>query len=177
MRTRLAVAALALAAVSSIGSAQAAADANPWSFGVAVGGAIPMGDFGNAVSIGFGGGVGASYRLAPEWSLRGELTYNTWSFKSGLGASGSVSSIGGMVSAVFDIPMEGGFKPYALGGLGMYNGSCNGCVSETKVGFGGGVGGGWMMGGQRWFAEVRYITIQTTGGSTNYVPIMVGIVF
>ena len=178
MRIRLAAVALALAAIPCAASAQGAA-ANPWSFGVSVGARLPTGDFGTATNTGFGVAGHAYLKLDQGWSLRGDLSYDTWGIK---GTSASASSIGGLVNGVYDFATDGGFKPYVLAGLGLFANSLSGCggpcpSGETKVGFGGGVGGHFDVGGQSWFTEIRYVTIQTSGGSTNFIPISVGIKF
>ncbi len=181
MRIRLAAAALTLAAVSTVStsaSAQAAA-ANPLSFGVSAGVRLPMGDFGTGANMGFGGAGHLFYKLDQGWSLRGDVSYDTWGAKVG---GASVSAIGGMVHGVYDFAMDGGFKPYVLAGLGMFASSLSGCggpcpSGETKVGFGGGVGGHFDVGGQNVFAEIRYVTVQTSGTSTNFIPISIGIKF
>ena len=61
-------------------------------------------------------------------------------------------------------------KPYVIGGGGFYTNSCTGCNSEWKFGFGGGVGGAWMMGSQTWFAELRYHTVSTSGVTIAWMP-------
>ena len=177
MRIRLAAAALALAAVSSTASAQGAAASNPLSFGVSAGVALPMGDFGNVANLGFGGAGHVFYGLSEGWGLRGDVSYSTFGFKSPL--TGSASLLGGQVNVTYDIPMEGGFKPYVLAGISFYNASagCTGCTSESKVGFGGGVGANFAAGGQTLFVEARYQTVQTSGSSSNWIPISIGIKF
>ncbi len=177
MRIRLAAAVLAVAALSSVSSAQMSV--TPWSFGVSVGARLPMGDFGTVANTGFGGAGHVFFKLEQGWSLRGDVSYDTWGAKVG---SGSVAGIGGVVNGVYDFAMDGPLKPYVIAGVGMIASSASGCggpcpAGETKVGFGGGVGGHFDVAGQSVFAEIRYMTVQTTGTSTNWVPITVGIKF
>lgn len=179
-RTRLAVAALLLASVSTAVSAQSV-PLNPFSFGVSAGIALPMGDFGTLANMGFGGSGHVWFKLVPEFSLRGDVSYSTFGGKGA--ASGiSVSGFGFGVNGVFDIPTVGPVTPYLTAGLGMYSYSGSGCpggcaAGETKFGFNGGGGINLSAGGQSLFVEARYVSIQTTGSSTNYIPITVGIRF
>lgn len=138
-----------------------------------------MGDFGNAANTGFGGAGHVWYGFGEGWSLRGDVSYDTWGAKVG---GVSVGALGFGVNGVYDIQMEGGFKPYVLAGIGMYSSSYSGCggpcpAGESKVGFGGGVGANFAAGGQTWFVEARYVTVQTSGTSTNFIPLSVGIKF
>ncbi|MBI3793009.1 MAG: outer membrane beta-barrel protein [Gemmatimonadetes bacterium] len=180
MRIRLAAAALALAVVSTSATAQSkSADANPWAFGLSAGLRIPSGDASNNVNMGYGGAGHAWYMVNSDFSLRGDVSYDYFGTKVG---SGSISFLGGMVNGVYNIQMDGAFKPYVLAGLGMFNGSVSGCgalcpPSETKVGFGGGVGANFAAGGQSLFVELRYMSVQTSGSSTGWIPITLGIRF
>lgn len=65
--------------------------------------------------------------------------------------------------------------PYLLGGLGFFN-SKLGNFSETKFAFNLGAGMQVHLGGRMdLFAEGRYLSVQTEGGSTNMVPITLGL--
>ncbi len=183
-RNRLAAAAVLLASISAIASAQVKSSANmsnPVSFGVSAGIALPMGDFGTNTNMGFGGSGHVWYKLAPEFSLRGDVSYTTFGGKGAFSAI-SVSGFGFGVNGVFDIATDGGVKPYVTAGLGMYSNSASGCpggcpAGETKFGFNGGGGINFEVGGQMIFVEARYVSVQSTGTSTNFIPITVGIRF
>ena len=70
--------------------------------------------------------------------------------------------------------------PYAIAGLGPYHVSCSGpasCRSSTRVGYNAGLGirfGALLIHG---FAEARYHYVSTPGGSVQYVPVTIGLLF
>src|SRR5207302_10495247 len=75
-------------------------------------------------------------------------------------------------------------KPYLLAGGGVYNlkikatsGSATIDTSETKFTWDFGGGATFGAGPASFFAEIRYVSIQESGGSTKFVPITVGVTF
>ena len=69
-------------------------------------------------------------------------------------------------------------RPYILGGLGVYNADFGGAGnSSTKFAFGFGGGILFGIGTMHAFLEGRYISVQTSGSSLNFVPISLGIMF
>jgi len=170
--------ALIVAALAFMGTAAAAAQSGA-TFGVAGGLLMPMGDYGDVDKLGFTAGIGASFGLgsAPV-RIRVEGSYGQTSHD---GIGGNSKIMGGMVSLVYPFQMEGSVKPYVLGGLGYYNVKVEvtgfGSADESKVGFGGGAGLMFGMGSADLFVEGRFMSISTTGSSTTFAPIIVGIRF
>ena len=69
-------------------------------------------------------------------------------------------------------------RPYVLGGLGIYNADLGGSAgSETKLAFGFGGGILFGVGTMHAFLEGRYMSVQTSGSSLNFLPISLGLMF
>lgn len=178
-RTLLAV--LAVGCLAVVAAPQVSAQGIRW--GVGGGLVMPMGDYGDADKLGFIGGVGGTYWMTGgQLGIRGEFTYSSTSEKSGV-TPHKTKFIGGMASVVYGLgAASASARPYVLGGLGLYNAKIDvtgvGSASETKLGFGGGVGVSLKMGtgGTRIFGEARYMNV-TTDPSLSYIPLIVGISF
>jgi hypothetical protein len=148
-------------------------------FGVGAGLILPMGNYSTGDGVGFHA-LGLVQMPLPNSPvhLRADLMFAQTSHKSP--ASGSTRLIGGTVDALYHFgDRAGSLRPYVLGGLGYYNAheSVSG-TSSSNIAFdlGGGVlfGLGATMHG---FAELRYISVQTSGGATAFIPITVGLMF
>ena len=169
---------LVLLAVIALVVAARPASAQSIRWGVAAGLLMPMGDYGNLDKMGFNGAVGGTYQLPGGVGIRADFSYGTTSEKSG-GTPHSTKLMGGMASVVYAFSTAGP-KPYITGGLGYYNLKIDEFgVSESKVAFGlgGGVAFPLGTGGNRLFAETRYTSVSTDGGSTTFLPLVVGISF
>lgn len=139
---------------------------------------MPLGSFGDAVDTGYLGQViagitGASGKLGGRvdgmYLTHGYGPYN-------------YRIIGFNADVVFTPSAGGKAAPYFLGGLGMFNGKSTGTgvVSDGSTDLAFNLGGGLTIkAGARmsFFAEARYISIQTEGGKTAFIPISVGLRF
>jgi hypothetical protein len=67
-------------------------------------------------------------------------------------------------------------RPYVLGGLGFYNIDAFG-ASESKFAFGAGGGILFSIGTMHAFLEGRYMSVQTSNNSLNFLPITLGLLF
>jgi opacity protein-like surface antigen len=148
-------------------------------FGAGVGLLMPLGDYGTADKMGWVVGADATKWMAG--SILGIRVEGSYSQTSHDGASGNFKIIGGMADLVYAFGLPAAhMRPYALGGLGYYNvkESVSG-TSESKVGFGLGAGLAFKMGAgsTRLFVEGKWTTVSTTGASTSFVPIRVGLRF
>jgi len=128
--------------------------------------ALPVGDFSNAFSVGFGATGKAFYGLTSESSITGTLGYIHFPMKSEPGISGHV----GMIPLQFGYYHDfGGFYIEPQLGLTFLNSKVemkgmddffgfdfSGTSSETKFGLG--LGGGYSFGD--WDIGVRYQIIQ-----------------
>jgi hypothetical protein len=180
---------LAAAVVVAVSSAPAVARAQMgapqptegWRFGVGVGPTFPVGDYGTADKLGFHGLFLVQMPVSnTPIHLRADLMYSQTSHKNGV--SGNSKLVGGTVDALYHLgDRRASMRPYILGGLGYYNvkvvaGGFSG--SQSKIGFG--VGGGVLFGlgvSMHGFAEARYMSISTSGGSTGFVPVTFGLMF
>ena len=171
---------LVLLAVMALAIVASPASAQNIRWGVGAGLLMPMGDYGDFDKMGFTGGLGGTYTLPGGVGIRADVSYGTTGEKSGI-TDHSTKIMGGMASVVYAFGSAGP-KPYVLGGLGLSNvkvSAGGSSVSETKVAFGFGAGVSLPMGtgGSRLFAETRYTSVSTTGSSTTFLPIVVGISF
>ena len=139
---------------------------------------MPMGSYKDADKLGFIGQAGVGFPAGPV-GIRIEGDYGQTSHKNGVG--GNTKIIGGMGSVVYHFASASSMKPYVLGGLGMYNVKIDvtgfGSASETKLTFGGGAGLEMKMTGASLYLEARYMNVTTSGGSTAFIPITVGVRF
>ena len=107
-------------------------------------------------------------------------------------ASGAASMLNGTGNAVLAVPTGGRFRPYLIGGLGVYRlssnisiatpdgrGIANGAPSESETQFGlnGGAGFELPIGSLRTFVEARFHSIFTEDEKAHFVPIAIGVKF
>jgi len=151
-------------------------------WGVNAGVLMPMGDYNKADKPGWIVAAGATNWLPGGMlGIRGDLSYGQTKHDS---AGGSTKIVGGMASLVYGLgSSSASMRPFVTGGVGVYNVKVDvtglGSGSETKVGFG--VGGGVMIkagtGGMRIVIATRFTSIGTSGFSTTFLPITVGLTF
>jgi opacity protein-like surface antigen len=146
-------------------------------FGLGLGATLPMGDYGSMDKMGINllGVFEAPLAHSPLY-LRADGLYSSTSHET---TSGNTSILGGTVSALYHFSAPAAeARPYALAGLGIYNFDGAGTFgSQTKIGIGVGGGVTFNLSGLNAFAEARYISIQTGGGSASLVPLTVGLMF
>jgi hypothetical protein len=172
---------------------------NPLSFGASVGAAVPLGDASDAFNTGFSvdGIVGLRVPTLPV-RFRAEVGYTRFGLKTGAfddedldggDVSGNTRFISGVANVIYSFPTGPVtvVRPYLIGGVGLYNSRSSvtanaGGVSfsansgsSTNVGFNGGAGVEFPVGGLSVFGEVRYVSVLTEGSSTNFVPIRLGV--
>lgn len=148
-------------------------------YGVGAGLLMPLGDYGTADKMGWV--VGADVTKWMPGGMLGVRVEGSYSQTSHDGATGNDKIIGGGADLVYAFGTTAmSMRLYALGGLGYYNvkESVSG-ASESKVGFGLGAGLAFKMGAgsTRLFVEGKWTTVSTTGSSTSFIPIRVGLRF
>ena len=146
-------------------------------FGLGVGATQPLGDYGDFDKMGINllGIFETPFSGSPLY-LRIDGIYSSTAHE-GTGATGSTSILGGNASVLYHFSAPNAqARPYALGGLGIYNVD-GGTDSQTKIGLGLGGGVTFGLGGLNAFAEARYISVKTDGASTSFIPITVGLLF
>jgi hypothetical protein len=166
---------LGLCAAPALRAQRLAPPSEGFRFGLGLGATLPMGDYGAADKMGINilGVFQTPLGESPLY-LRVDGLYSSTAHD---GVSGNTSILGGTASALYYFSAPAATtRPYALGGLGIYNFD-PGAGSQTKIGFG--LGGGLLfnLAGFNAFAEARYISIQTSASSATLVPLTVGMVF
>ena len=167
-----------IAAARSV-SAQVATILKPVQVGVALGGAIPMSDFGKSFNSGFNltGTVGINPVGLPV-GFRVDAAYNQFGAKGITNVKAKIAGVSGNVL----VSMAGvGIAPYAIGGVGYYRVSSSatgtGSAASNHFGFNAGAGLDISLSGFTTFIEARYNRISESGGSTSFVPVTVGVMF
>lgn len=168
------VSALAILALSAT-----AAQAQSVNIGIGGGVTIPTGDFKTATKTGWHGLANIGYSLPSGVGIRGDFYYGESKFKAGV--SGKAKLTGGLANLTYEFQNAGGVKPYVIGSAGVFNAKGTGAASgasETKFTFGGGAGLKVKAGEKASvFLEGRYLSVQTTGGKTNFIPVSLGVSF
>jgi hypothetical protein len=186
---------------SSTVTAQTRSEPSPVKFGIGGGLAVPLGTFDDNDKLGWQGQALITFRPSGSpvgFRVDGNYMQMKWepgysAFIGGASAgAGKTQVIAGSANIVFTFPTseETRFKPYILGGAGVYNirenpdatGVPTGSV--TKFGINGGAGFDIGAGGAVLFVEGRFHnvfsgTINNIGGtsSASLIPITVGIKF
>lgn len=152
---------------------------NKMAFGLQAGVAIPMGDFGDAFDMGFGGTGTFAYHINPMFDVTASVGYLTWSGK----VDGySFSSVPVLVGARYYFGQDK-FHPYVSGELGMhfttseveFLGSSF-SSSDSFFGFGAGAGFLYKMGPNLDLdVNAKFNSISSEGDASNYISIMAGV--
>ncbi len=147
-------------------------------FGAKAGIALPMGDFGDAVGLGFHLGGHLTMPLQGKLALRVDVDYGRYGGEDGTGID-NVSLLGGVANLVYRMETGSELKPYLLGGIGFYNtsieGNGGGSADESDLAFNVGIGYDFKFGNSNLFTELRYLSIQSDGSSINTLPIVIGL--
>lgn len=181
---KLLVGAAVLAAIAAVAPTVHAQQSGGLTYGISGGLTLPIGNLGNTQGAGFN--VQGHATLKPSstpFALRGDLGLWTTPGKtvSPIGGGSSVS-YGGVTwftanaNAVFNFEgaKDATFVPYAIGGVGLYNGSRG---LGTKFGINGGGGVTFKLSGFDAFAEARFHNVFTNGSSARLIPLSFGVNF
>jgi len=159
-------------------------------FGLGGGVATPVGTFNDGSKLGWQGMAAITFR--PWESPVGFQIDGNFMQMSFQGGGGKTQVIDGTANLVFTIPTseETAFKPYLIGGAGVYNVKANPDAagvpnrSVTKFGINGGAGFDIGRGPAVFFVEGRFHnvfsgTINNIGGtsSASLIPVTIGIRF
>ncbi len=147
-----AVAALAILALTAT-----AAQAQSVTIGIGGGATIPTGDFKTAAKTGWHGLANIGYNLPSGLGFRGDFYYGQNNWKGGL--SGKAKLTGGLANVTYEFQNAGGVKPYVIGSAGSAG-------VKFKAGAKANV-----------FLEGRYLSVQSSGSSTNFIPVSLGVSF
>jgi opacity protein-like surface antigen len=176
--------AAALAGVVLASSTLAAQAASRPTVGVSGGLAVPTGDFGDLSSSGYNISAHVGFQPATlPVGVRIEGMYNRFDVKDDLGGEGHTNILALTGNAVLAArpATEGSVRPYAIGGVGVYNVKFSApnvsSESDTKFGLNVGAGIELPLSGISAFLEARYHHVFGDGGSIGMIPIVVGIKF
>jgi len=182
---------IASAALLAIGAETLSAQqASPRTINVGLAGgvAFPVGDFADDADLENGftvlGYLGWQPAFQP-FGIRGEVSYTRFGVDTFFG-DGDVTKLGGAANVILTVSNDGNFRPYVIGGAGVYN------VKEkfdadiiefetddqTKLGLNGGVGARFRLGGINGTLEARYLSVFLEGDrNMNVIPITIGLEF
>ena len=169
----LAIAAIALVAMPRVSHAQLGL-VKPFSLGIAGGATQPMSDLSNTNSMGFNATAAMEIKLPfIPLGLRVDGAYNQFAQKDN-GPKLHVMSATG--NAFWQLPSVG-VAPYVIAGAGLYIPAAEALgTTVTENHFGWNAGAGVKL-PYHAFAEARYNRISVNGGSLEFVPITLGIMF
>lgn len=147
---------------------------------------MPMGSYGDIDKLGWVAGAGGTYWLTGNsLGIQVDASYSQTAHDANVtGFDGNSKIIGGLASLVYGLmPASAPARPFISGGVGYYNvkadDGAGGSVSESKVGFGIGAGVSLKLGtgSNRLVIGTRYTSVSTTGESTTFLPLTVGLSF
>jgi len=173
----LAIATIALVAAPRVSQAQLGL-LKPFQLGIAGGAAQPMSDLSTGSNMGYNGTVAMAINLPfIPVGLRVDGAYNQFGQKTG-GAKLHIMSATGNV--VWRLPSIG-VSPYLIGGAGLYIPTVQApglaSASDNHFGWNAGAGVSLPLTVFKTFVEARYNRVSVNGGSMQFVPITVGIMF
>jgi outer membrane protein with beta-barrel domain len=172
----------ALAAVALVLLGAPALRAQGAEFSVGGGVAVPLGNLDDVVKMGWQGMAGVSF--APQSlpvGIQVDASFSRFGDETPLDISNQW--IYGTVNAVyrFESAEESSFRPYLIGGGGIYNSKQTGSDalggSTTKFGINAGAGFDFRLGGAGLFVEGRFHDVFVEGPNLQFFPLNVGIRF
>jgi outer membrane protein with beta-barrel domain len=189
MRKQVVLGMLAVLAGTTLASRTAAAQeqSSSTSTQFSLGGGIdmPLGDFDDAANTGWHGLAAVTFTPA-TWPVGIQIDGNYARFPDATPLDVNAQMIFGTGNLVyrFSTSPESTFRPYLIGGGGVYNLKQTGNDvpsgfdnSSTKFGLNGGAGFDIKAGSASLFAEARFHNVFTSGSNTNFLPITVGVRF
>jgi hypothetical protein len=166
----------------SVGVGRADADAQtPVHFGVGGGASIPSGSSSDGLKTGWHGM--ALVQILPASSPVGfqvDGAYHQMGFDGG---GGKEQVIDGTANVVYEFKSapDTKFRPYLIGGGGVYNlkskPDAGGSFSDTKFGVNAGAGFNIGTASTSFFVEGRFHNVFVTGSDFEFIPITVGVRF
>lgn len=168
--------------VASAGAAPVFAQGAEFSLGGGV--SIPSGNFDDAFKLGWHGIAAVSYTpqtVPVGFQLDG--SFSRLGDESPLDVKSQLIYGTGNVVYKFKTSEDSRFRPYLIGGGGVYNldfkgdDVATGVESVTKFGINAGAGFDFKAGSAGVFVEGRFHNVFTEGDNTNFIPITVGVRF
>lgn len=192
---RILVQGVAAVAALTLAAAPAAAQTGV-TFGLGGGGSVPLGDFGDVAEIGFHGTGFVGFQGGANLPVGFRIDGLFQRFSTDADAIGpgdfdvDYQLISGSANVVYEFMTseETRFRPYLIGGGGIYNVDLKGEDADelddlgfegdaTKFGLNGGAGFNFAFGNVGLFLEGRFHNVFTEGTNTNFIPITLGLRF
>ena len=145
---------------------------------------IPLGDFDTFAKMGIHGLAAVSFKPA-SLPVGIQVDGNFAQFSDDTPADIKDRMLFATANAVYTFKTAAASKlhPYLIGGVGVYNNKLTGndapttAASNTDLGINAGAGFNIAAGGASVFVEGRFHDVFTDGGSTQFVPLTVGLRF
>jgi hypothetical protein len=167
---------IAVALLTPLAGAQ-----TPVEFGVGAGISIPSGTTNNGAKTGWHGTALVQFKpAASPVGFQVDASYTHLGLDAG---GGKYQIINGTANAVytFSVAPETQFRPYLIGGGGLYNvklkSDLGSSSSDTKFGINVGAGFNFKTSGVGVFVEGRFHNVLVSGPDFHYIPITVGVRF
>ena len=174
---------LVMVLVTSVARAQDASG-TAVEFGVGGGLSLPLGDFDDFAKTGWHGTALVSVVPASiPVGFQIDGNFSRFSDDTPLDIKEQLIYGTGNVVYNFKTSEDSRFRPYLIGGVGVYNLDAKGddvpstVESTTKFGINGGAGFNFSAGSAGLFLEGRFHNVFTEGSNTNFIPITVGVRF
>ena len=162
-------------------SAVAVSAQTPVQFGVAAGVSVPTGSTSDGLKTGWHGLALLQFKPASTpVGFQIDGSYNQLGFDGG---GGKEEVIAGTANLVYEFATsaESQFRPYLIGGGGVYNlkskPDAGASFSDTKFGINVGAGFNFKLSGVGLFMEGRFHDILVSGSDFHYIPITAGVRF
>jgi hypothetical protein len=164
----------------SLGAAALSAQ-TPVQFGVGGGVSIPSGSTSNGLKTGWHGTALVQYMPATApVGFRIDGAYHQMNFDGGGGKDQIIDGTANVVYE-FQVSPETRFRPYLIGGGGVYNIKAKPDVgpspSDTKFGINAGAGFNFGSASTSFFIEGRFHNVFVTGSDFHFIPISIGVRF
>lgn len=171
---------LLVAGAALFGSQLSAQSAKPVSLDLAVGAAIPVGDFSDGFNTGYNGTAGLELTsIGSPVGIRFEGMYNHFGGRTDLLQNQpDARIIAGSANLLYNLPGQG-IRPYLIGGAGYYSLKLDvpNAESTNKFGVNGGIGAVFPLSGFNTFVEARFHHVFTDNNATQFIPVVFGIQF
>jgi hypothetical protein len=168
--------------MGSVGAVPAVAQGAEFSLGGGV--TSPLGNFDDAAKLGWHGTGAVSY-VPPNLPVGFQIdgTFSRLSDETDFDIKSQLIYGTGNVLYRFQTSEQTRFRPYLIGGGGVYNLDAkgddvpSGIESVTKFGLNAGAGFDYKAGAVGVFVEGRFHTVFTEDDNTNFIPVTVGVRF
>jgi outer membrane protein with beta-barrel domain len=168
--------------MASVGAAPAVAQGAEFSLGGGL--TLPLGNFDDFAKLGWHG-IGAVSFVPQDLPVGFQVdgSFSRLSDESPADIKSQLIYGTGNVIYKFKVAEETKFRPYLIGGGGVYNLDSkgddvpSGVESVTKFGINAGAGFDFKAGAAGVFVEGRFHNVFTEGSNTNFIPFTVGVRF